>query len=198
MAAAYLQIFMTNTASHCKGMWNLCVILALKNNLFCVDAAPNHIPSLLTENHMAATFTLISICLSFQDLLRKMEECWGKVVRFLQFQHWGRSLLAPSWRSFDRSPEKERYWDFSTFWSERAAAWHLWGKCLSFGEKWKLWHLWPTYLPQHWRWAINCFWKKKEQKHFSTFSLLSPFDFPAHAGEVKNSAGAFGVQLLGW
>jgi len=40
------------------------------------------------------------------------------------------------------------------------------------------------------------FWRKK-QKHFPTFSLLSPFDWPARKGEVKNSAGAFGVQLLG-
>merc|ERR550525_835725 len=31
---------------------------------------------------MAATFTLISICLSFQDLQRKREECLGKVNRF--------------------------------------------------------------------------------------------------------------------
>jgi len=42
MMAAQLQIFMTNPASHtdCKGMWNLCVNLAVvvvvvkKNNLF--------------------------------------------------------------------------------------------------------------------------------------------------------------------
>jgi len=35
-----LQIFMTTTASHCKGMWNLCVILALvENKLVRVDAA---------------------------------------------------------------------------------------------------------------------------------------------------------------
>ena len=39
-AAAHLQIFMTNTGSHSKGMWNLCVILALKNYLFCVGVAP--------------------------------------------------------------------------------------------------------------------------------------------------------------
>jgi len=74
-AAAYLQIFMTNTASHSKGMWNLCVILALKKTIYFVliDAAPKQISSLSTENHVSATFTLISICLSFQDLLQKME-----------------------------------------------------------------------------------------------------------------------------
>ena len=48
MMAAQLQIFMTNTASHSKGMWNLCVILALENNLFCVDAAP--------KKHMSPSF----------------------------------------------------------------------------------------------------------------------------------------------
>ena len=52
MMAAQLQIFMTNPASHCKGMWNLCVILALKNNLFCVDAAPKHMsPSFDKQSH---------------------------------------------------------------------------------------------------------------------------------------------------
>jgi len=38
------------------------------------------------------------------------------------------------------------------------------------------------------------FGRKKEQKHFPTFSLLSPFDLPADTGEVKNSAGAFWVS----
>ena len=38
-----------------------------------IDAAPKQISSLSTENHVSATFTLISICLSFQDLLQKME-----------------------------------------------------------------------------------------------------------------------------
>jgi len=56
----------------------------------------------------------------------------GKVVRFLQFQHWGRSKLAPSRRSFNGSPEKKRYWDFSTLWSLRAAAVCLFVKSESF------------------------------------------------------------------
>ena len=79
--AANLQIFMTNTASHCKGMWNLCVISALKKTIYFVSTPREHM-SVSTENHMAATFTLISICLSFQDLQRKREECLGKVNRF--------------------------------------------------------------------------------------------------------------------
>ena len=88
MMAAQLQIFMTNTASHSKGMWNLCVILALNKTIYFVWTLRQNIcPPLLTNNHMAATVTLISICLSFQDLQRKKEECLGKVVRFLQFQH---------------------------------------------------------------------------------------------------------------
>ena len=77
MMAANLQIFMTNTASHCKGMWNLCVISALKKTIYFVSTPREHM-SVSTENHMAATFTLISICLSFQDLQRKREECLGK------------------------------------------------------------------------------------------------------------------------
>jgi len=63
MMAANLQIFMTNTASHCKGMWNLCVILALKKTIYFVSTPREHM-SVSTENHMAATLTLISICLS--------------------------------------------------------------------------------------------------------------------------------------
>jgi hypothetical protein len=46
-------------------------------------------------------------------------------------------------------------------------------------------------------WVGNQLLKKKEQKHFPTFTLLSPFDLPAHKGEVKNSAGAFEV-LAPW
>jgi len=57
---------------------------------------------------------------------------FGEVVRFLQFQHCGRSELAPSRRSFNGSPEKERYWDFSTLWSLRAAAVCLFVKSESF------------------------------------------------------------------
>ena len=87
MVAAQLQIFMTNTASHSKGMWNLCVILALNKTIYFVSTLrqKNICLPLLTNNHMAATVTLILICLSFKDSQRKKEECLGKVV--LQFQH---------------------------------------------------------------------------------------------------------------
>ena len=140
--AANLQIFMTNTASHCKGMWNLCVILALKKTIYFVSTPREHM-SVSTENHMAATLTLISICLSFQDLQRKREECLGKVIRFFTVST-SRSRLEHLWVLTDRQ-KKKKHWDFSTFWSERAA-WHL--RCLSFYEKWKLRHLWPTYLSE--------------------------------------------------
>jgi len=86
VVAANLQIFMTNPASRCKGMWNLCVILALKNNLVRVNAAaPKHMLSLLTLNHMAAAFTLISICPSFEDLQRKRKSVQGNSLDFYSF-----------------------------------------------------------------------------------------------------------------
>ena len=78
MMAAQLQIFMTNPASHtdCKGMWNLCVNLAVvvvvvvvekKNySVECRHCCGGHM-SVSTKNHMAAAFTLISICPSFQN-----------------------------------------------------------------------------------------------------------------------------------
>jgi len=78
MMAAQLQIFMTNTASHSKGMWNLCVILALKKQIIlCRRCAKKTYVPLLTNNHMAATVTLISICLSFKDSQQKK----GRVFR---------------------------------------------------------------------------------------------------------------------
>ena len=53
MMAAQLQIFMTNTASHSKGMWNLCVILALKKTIYFVSTLrqKNICPSFDKQSH---------------------------------------------------------------------------------------------------------------------------------------------------
>ena len=78
--AANLQIFMTNTASHCKGMWNLCVISALKKKQFisCRRRA-NICPfqQKITWQRRSPWSQYV-----FQDLQRKREECLGKVIRF--------------------------------------------------------------------------------------------------------------------
>ena len=138
--AANLQIFMTNTASHCKGMWNLCVISALKKKQFisCRRRA-NICPfqQKITWQRRSPWSQYV-----FQDLQRKREECLGKVIRFFTVSTL-RSRLEHLCVLTDR--QKKKHWDFSTFWSERAA-WHL--RCLSFYEKWKLRHLWPTYLSE--------------------------------------------------
>lgn len=138
--AANLQIFMTNTASHCKGMWNLCVISALKKKQFisCRRRA-NICPfqQKITWQRRSPWSQYV-----FQDLQRKREECLGKVIRFFTVST-SRSRLEHLCVLTDR--QKKKHWDFSTFWSERAA-WHL--RCLSFYEKWKLRHLWPTYLSE--------------------------------------------------
>jgi len=73
----------------------------------------------------------------------------GKVVRFLQFQHWGRSKLAPSRRSFNGSPEKR---DIETF--PPCEVWEL----LLFVFLWKVKALTPLAHILWGGWAIN--WKE--------------------------------------
>ena len=116
-----------------------------KNYLFRVDRCrtktnlvPFHRKSRVSDVHPDLNMS------EFSRLAAKNGVFLGKVVRFLQFQHWGRSVLAPSWRSFNRSPKKEILRLFHLVKWERDV-WHLWGKCFfTFFEKWKIWHLWPT------------------------------------------------------
>ena len=87
MMAANLQIFMTNTASHCKGMWNLCVISALKkNNLFRVDAARTYV-RFNRKSHGSDVHPDLNM--SFKTCNAKGKSVWGKSLDFLQFQHRG-------------------------------------------------------------------------------------------------------------
>lgn len=78
----------------------------------------------------------------FSRLATKKEECLGKLLDFYSFnieggvcEHLHEGVLA--------NRQKKR--DIEKF--ESCSLAFLWGKCLSFCEKWKLWHLWPTYLP---------------------------------------------------
>ena len=140
--AANLQIFMTNTASHCKGMWNLCVISALKKKQFisCRRRA-NICPfqQKITWQRHSPWSQYVSV---FKTCNAKGKSVLGKVIRFFTVST-SRSRLEHLCVLTDR--QKKKHWDFSTFWSERAA-WHL--RCLSFYEKWKLRHLWPTFLSE--------------------------------------------------
>ena len=158
--AANLQIFMTNTASHCKGMWNLCVISALKKKQFisCRRRA-NICPfqQKITWQRRSPWSQYV-----FQDLQRKREECLGKVIRFFTVST-SRSRLEHLCVLTDHQKKKT------------LRLFHLlkWKSCLAFEMFVFLWKVKAsTPLAHILVWGcgsvINLFFR---EKHFPTFSL---------------------------
>ena len=181
--AAQLQIFMTNPASHtdCKGMWNLCVNLAVvvvvvvvkKKTIYSVECrhcCGGHV-RFDKESHGSSIHPDLNM--SEFSRLAKGKSFLGKVVRFfysLTLRRMGRR--APF---YEGSP-KNNYQLHSII----GVARHLWRRCLSFCGKWKLWHRWPKYLSHG-----NRAFSEKRRKHFPTFSLLSLLDSLTHTSHGR-------------